>query len=318
MTRLPIYLSVFLCLQVVLISVIYWQRSQQIDSYQTEPLFSFDRDKLDKIVIMGAEQTENAVLTKDENAWFLANLNQLPVSQSQLDTALDKLSALTTNWPIATTKASHQRFELQEDNFQRRIQLFQEGNKVADLLLGSSPGFRKVHLRMLGDDNVYALPLNTFDFPIKDQQWLDKSLLAVRDIKHIQGPDYRLIKEQDTWILKSPADKTVPLYQDKAVGLARALSNLRVLELMPEPPIFVGSAVKTLTVKGQRQHNYQFLEFEDKYYVKQQITDEVFTLNQIDYQRITSVDLAKLTRSESETDAKAEPTGKSVPPLEVE
>ena len=317
MTRLPIYLVVFLCLQVVLTSVIYWQRNQQTGPHQTEPLLSFDRDKLDKIVITGAEQTESAVLTKDKGAWFLTNLNQLPVSQNQLDTALDKLSALTTSWPIATTKTSHQRFELQEDNFQRRIQLFQGGNKIADLLLGSSPGFRKVHLRMLDNDNVYALPLNTFDFPVKDQQWLDKSLLAISAIDSIQGPDYFLIKEQGDWILKSPADKTVPLDQDKAVGLARALSNLRVLELVTEPPVFVGSAVKTLIVKGEQQHNYQFLEFEGKYYVKQQITDKVFTLNQIDYQRITGVDLAGLTRSESETGTKAESTGKSVP-LEIE
>ena len=172
---------------------------------------------------------------------------------------------------------------------------------------------------MLDDDNVYALPLNTFDFPIKDQQWLDKSLLAISDVNSIQGPDYRLIKEQDAWILKSPADKTVPLDQDKAVGLARALSNLRVLELASEPPIFAGPTVKTLIVKGKQKHNYQFLEFEDKYYVKkQQITDKVFTLNQANYQRITGVDLTGLMRSEPETGAKAESTSKSVPPIEIE
>ena len=315
MTRLPAYLFGFLCLQLVLTAVIYWQRHQQSDVHQSQPLLSFDRSKLDRVVIMGADQT--ATLAKDDSAWRMPDLDQLPVSESQLNSALDKLAVLKTNWPVATTQSSHQRFELQEDNFQRRIQLFQADEKVADLLLGSSPGFRKIHLRILGDGNVYALSLNTFDFPTKDEQWLDKTLLAVENINSIQGPDYRLIKEQDNWILKSPSNKTFPLDKGKAVGLAKALSQLRVLELVSEPPEFVGPAVKTFVLENGQQQSYQFLELEDKFYIKQQATDKVFTLNQTDYQRITSVDLAGLTRSELEVDADPEAVSKSVPRLEV-
>ena len=320
MRRLPIYLLGVLCVQIVLALVIYWHNNQQTESHQSQPLLSFDQNTLDKIVIMGPSET--VTLSKhasddNESRWTLTNLNKLPVSQTQLDSALEKLAGLTTNWPIATTPSSHQRFELQDDNFQRRIQLFQGENKVADLLLGSSPGFRKVHLRTLDDDNVYALPLNTFYFPTTDEQWLDKTLLAIDDIKSIEGADYRLLKTADTWTLNAlDKDKLIPLDQDKAIGLAKALSNLRVLEFVTEPPVFADASIKTLVIEGEQQQRYQLLEVDEKYYLKDEETGHVFSIGQTDYQRMTGVTLAGLTLSQPEPASETEPsiTSKSVPP----
>jgi Domain of unknown function (DUF4340) len=309
MMRLPIYLLGFLCLQLVLALGIYWQDHQQSTPQQAQLLLNFNRDKLDKIVITGAEHEQTSTLTKNGDHWILPDLKNLAVSQIQLDSALEKLAALKTNWPIATTQTSHQRFELQEDNFQRRIQLFQEGNKVADVLLGSSPGFRKVYLRVLNDNNVYSLPLNTFDFPVKDADWLDKTLLAASNITAIQGIDYRLTKEQDKWTLQAlSSNKTAPIDQDKAAGLAKALSNLRVLELTSKPPVFVDAAVKNIVIEGEQKRHYQFLELNGKYYIKRQDMDHVFSINQADYQQIAGVDLLGLTASTSEKGTETEIT----------
>lgn len=319
MTRLPTYLLGCLCLQLVLAMALYWQLHRQSDLQAPQSLLNFDRDQLDKIVIMSGEDT--ATLVNDGGHWSLPELGNLAVNSTQLTSAIDKLAGLMTRWPVATTPASHRRFQLQEDNFQRRIQLFQENNKIADLLLGSSPGFRKLHLRVVNDDKVYALPLNTFDFPAKDPQWLDKTLLAIADIKAIQGADYRLAKgqgdqeddkekgdkAQDQWILQAlSTNEQAPLNRDKAAALVNALSNLRVLAWTSQPPAFTDSAVVTLLIEGEQQHTYQFLESENKYYIKRRGADHVFTLGQTDYQRIAAADLSRLTLAPSEGDVEAD------------
>jgi len=312
MTRLSMYLLGFLCLQLVLALAIYWQDHQQSTLQQAQPLLSFSRDTLDKIIVIESEKT--ATLAKDGDHWILPGLDNLVVNQIQLDNALEKLAALTTDWPIATTPTSHQRFELQEDNFQRRIQLFQDDNKVADLLLGSSPGFRKVHLRVLNDNNVYALPLNTFDFPAEETQWLDKNLLAVTGITAIQGTDYRLTKKQDEWTLKSPSsDKLIPIDKDKAMGLVKVLSTLRVVELISQPPVFVDAAVKKMVIEGEQKRHYQLLELNSHYYIKYQDIDRVFSISQKDYQHITDIDLSGLTADTSETNTETETNTTSNP-----
>ena len=60
--------------------------------------------------------------------------------------------------------------------------------------LGTSPGFRKVHARLEGDKQTYAIDFNAFDAPVDADQWYDTEILktAVEDIARIELGAYAL------------------------------------------------------------------------------------------------------------------------------
>ena len=55
------------------------------------------------------------------------------------------------------------------------------------MLLGTSPGFRKVHVRRPNEKEIYTVNLNTYDMPVADTEWLDKALLSAKDVRRIKG-----------------------------------------------------------------------------------------------------------------------------------
>ncbi|MFA0040120.1 hypothetical protein AB4423_25970 [Vibrio chagasii] len=77
------------------------------------------------------------------------------------------------------------------------IALYSKGGKVNELYVGTSPCFKRSHIRQ-EDDDVYALELSAYEASAKDSGWLDKSLLALPSVKRIKGEDFELSKEDDT------------------------------------------------------------------------------------------------------------------------
>ncbi|PQJ49936.1 hypothetical protein BTO12_19200 [Vibrio splendidus] len=67
-----------------------------------------------------------------------------------------------------------------------------------ELYVGTSPGFKRSHIRQEEDDDVYALEFSAYKASTKDSDWLDKSLLALPSVKRIKGENFELIKEDDT------------------------------------------------------------------------------------------------------------------------
>ncbi|MFA0039029.1 DUF4340 domain-containing protein [Vibrio chagasii] len=76
--------------------------------------------------------------------------------------------------------------------------LYSKGGKVNELYVGTSPGFKRSHIRQEEDDDVYALEFSAYKASTKDSDWLDKSLLALPSVKRIKGENFELIKEDDT------------------------------------------------------------------------------------------------------------------------
>ena len=53
------------------------------------------------------------------------------------------------------------------------------GNILATLFAGTSPGFGKVHARLLGEEDVFSVKLSNYEIASGVDDWLDKRLLAV-------------------------------------------------------------------------------------------------------------------------------------------
>ncbi len=109
-------------------------------------------------------------------AWRLES--GLPADNDKVNDLLDKLAELAAPWPVATSADSAERFAVTEDNYQRRLVLEDAEDVVADVFLGTSPGYRRVHARVAGQDEVYSIDFSNYEAPTDVDQWLDKGLLA--------------------------------------------------------------------------------------------------------------------------------------------
>jgi len=142
-------------------------------------LLSFDPAKATKLRVSGDEGAVQ--LIRDGEDWRLAQGSEqdgLPADGGKISELLADLSDLEAPWPVATSDDSAQRFEVTEDNHQRRLVIEDEDGPVADLLLGTSPGYRRVHARISGQSDVYSIDFSNFEAPTDADQWLDKALLA--------------------------------------------------------------------------------------------------------------------------------------------
>ena len=285
----PRYLAVLLIVQLLLAMGIYaYQRNAQ-PQIEAQPLLGFALEDADKLIISDANQ--QVTLQKNNGSWQLPELQQLPVDATKLNSLLDKIKGTKLTWPMTNTASSHERFEVADDKFQRRVQIIQGDKTQAEILLGSSPGFKKVHLRRAGEEPVYAVELSSFEFATSSKDWLDKNLLAAKEPTKIQGPDYVLQKEGDAWRFANEAENSVDT--NKAKALVDAMANLMVQEPASSTPSGDTVSIKLSDTQGDWQ--YDFVKAGDDYFVKRSDRDSFFKISQYDYERIAGVGKSGLT-----------------------
>jgi hypothetical protein len=158
-------LTILFIVQVLLILGVFAYQENSRVQVDAQPLLAIKSADIDRMVIQDA--SNKVTLQKTGSHWQLPDLHQLPVDKQKLDEILQKLDGTKLTWPVTTTASSHERFEVSGTKFQRRIELFQGDAKKADLWLGSTPGFKKIHLRREGENQVYAVELTAFDFASK-------------------------------------------------------------------------------------------------------------------------------------------------------
>lgn len=223
-------LGVVLLLQIVLAFMLFWQPQPGSSTGPAEKLLTFAPDQLTHIQINGPEK-QSLLLEKTAQGWMLPGYYGLPVDETKRAEFVQKLLAMNWGWPISTTKSSIERFEVGVDHYQRHIQ-FKDGERVlGEVYLGTSPGFRKVHARVAGDQAVYAIPFNNYEASIEAKEWMDHNILKpVDQLNRIEGMDFVLEKTDGQWHLVD-ADVQPATDVGQAQQLASLLQGLVVLEV---------------------------------------------------------------------------------------
>ncbi|WP_331346459.1 DUF4340 domain-containing protein [Cellvibrio sp. UBA7661] len=291
-------LTLILFVQLLLIVGIFAYKKNTQLNVDAQPLLGTAISEVDRIIIRDANSS--VVLQKSASGWQLPELQQLPVDQQKLDDILQKLEGTKLTWPVTTTPVSHERFEVTDNKFQRRIELFIGDTKKADILLGSSPGFKKVHLRKESDDNVYAVELTTFEFATNATEWLQKSLLAVKDPTMIKAADYHLQKNGDQWSFVVPADSTSEkIAAEKLNELTNAVANLQIQTAEVQAP--EGGERTTIVVASSAgEFTFEFVKAGDAFFVKRNDNNRYFKISQYEYERIANIKKAALVDSTPE------------------
>jgi len=242
-----------LAAQLVLAVAVHFTNDEHGAFEPTEDLLSFDSTQIDGLRIEDDEA--NTLLTKPDGDWVLPELDDFPADQDAVQRLLDSLAGLKKGWPIATSAVAAERFKVDPEAFQRKLTLLSDERAVATLYVGTSPGFRKAHVRPDGDPAVYAASFNTWEAHTKTDDWIDKGILAIpaADIERIEMSGLVLQRAGDELQLEGlGADEQT---QAEAVrSLVDRLSKLRVQSLLgSEDQAAYEQADPTLEIRVRRK-----------------------------------------------------------------
>ena len=299
-------LSAILALQLALLAALYWPRSSGPVSAGAL-LAEMAGDALRRISIEGGD-AQSVTLSRDADSapWQLAS--GLPADESKVAALLDALTERDSGFAIADSGGAAARFQLGDDAFERRIRLANADTERA-VYLGSSPSFRKIHARREGESAVYVLELNSYDAPTTDNDWLDRSLLAVRNIDALTlyGIDFELGSEGwtrgDGGAVDAAAMET----------LVQALASLRVSARVKDGDEDAAAAEESLRLdvrSGDTDARLTLLEHSDseadieRYYLSSDRYAGVFDTSAYDAERLLEAarSLAGLPDLEDESD----------------
>ena len=209
-----------------------------------------------------ATDEEEVALSRGDDGWNLDG--GLPADDGKVGEVLEKLAKASAAWPVATSAATAERFEVTEDSFQRRLTVVSQDGETATLFLGSSPGYRRVHARAAGADEVFSIDFSNYEAPADPGQWLDRTLLRpdgeVAAVSRDEG--WRLTGgDAGDWLVDgAPADQEAA---DKLIGRFEDLNVLGIAGNEGEP----AGSFAVRDDGGEYRLDFYFVEEEDDYSV---------------------------------------------------
>ncbi|WP_317933099.1 DUF4340 domain-containing protein [Halioxenophilus sp. WMMB6] len=292
MTSTMKWLTGVLIAQLLLAVGVYTQQAHRETTPPSGPLLTFTPDSVTEFDITGSNNQSVTIVRRPDGGWILPGLNNLPADKQLLDEALSHLAGQHEDWPVTQTASAHERFRVADNDFERRLEV-KSGGDSAVLLLGDSPAYRKVYGRLPGQDPVYSLALNSVDFPLHANRWLDKSLLAVNDVSSVKRAEYQLQQQGDQWQLQAEgnilAAADAPRQQ-----LLKVLSELRVTGVADLPPPAEATVTEISVQSGEQLYRYRFAHDDSHYWVSRADLAPTFTMGQYQFAQIVDTGVADL------------------------
>lgn len=299
---------------VVQIAVAVGVNLSQKDYRAFEPqgnLLSFDMKTVNRIQIDGSDNAE-VILNKQDDQWRLPALHDFPADQGNVKRLMERLATLEKSLPVATSKGAAERFKVAENAFERKLTLLQDDKPQATLYVGTSPAFRKVHVRLPGENDIRSVAFNTYEVGVKPEDWIDKAILThkVEDIQRVALPGFS-IERQDKKLVVSGLTEDEETVSDEAKRLLDRIAGLNIRTVLgtANPSDFAKDAEVlryALTLNSGDSQDYIFSKRpDDNYYIlKASDRDEAFEVDAWVVDAIKEVTRDKLVRKKTK-DAKA-------------
>mgnify|MGYP003853747669 CR=1 FL=1 len=231
-SRLLQVLGVVFLAQLLLAGGLYWNTRLGSDFVVAEQLLAFDESKADALVIVSED--ESVSLVRHDDSWQIDGDLNLPADKARVEQLLSQLGDLQAGLPVASSKGAQEQLEVADDAFQRHVRVLQGDEVLADLYVGTSPGYQRAHVRRAGDDAIVAASLSVYDVPEDVNGWMDRELLSFDNVSGIQSDDFALSRVDDDWRIDAPEERVVghEIAQEPLDKILQALHGLRVNALV--------------------------------------------------------------------------------------
>ncbi len=222
-------LGALLGLQLIVIGAVWFLQSGAGES-ASGTLVSFSPEAADELRVGASDQEQPVVIRRTDAGWQLAD--GLPADAAKVDEMLERLAGLRAPWAVATSASARTRFEVTPEQHQRHLEVRSAGETVAELYLGTSPGYQRVHARAADADAVFSVELSNYQLPAEAADWLDKGLLQPEgELSAVARLDaWQLRRDGDGWQLDDQAADA-----DAAGRLVRRFAELRVTGAVATP-----------------------------------------------------------------------------------
>ncbi|MFO0724586.1 MAG: DUF4340 domain-containing protein [Myxococcota bacterium] len=198
-----------LLVQIVLVAATSYARDDKKFVPPTKLFPEFVPDKVTKVAVAGfngtgADKKPTTVnLVKNGTAWGIEGADGYPVDATKIDTLLKNVEKLKAGAPVVEKESFFKKLEVADDEYQRKVTLTHDGKEIS-FFLGSSPGFKRVHLRKAGEKAVVSVEgLAVWDVGSRAQDWVERA--------------YYKIPENDVWAVNLKNSKGA-LRIEKAPG----------------------------------------------------------------------------------------------------
>lgn len=232
MNRLQQILLAILVIQIIGAVIVFMPRSTNA---QSDPLLTeYKADEVVKISIDDYEKN-HADLIKDGSNWvyLLPSQDTFPLEADKAKKVLDQLGQAKNNRMVTRTVTSHKQLKVAEDDFVRKIILEMKDGKKTTIFVGTQPGGKTSHVRIDGQNEVYLIGLDSYDFGATANNWIDTTYVNIpgdtitsMSVKNAQGTFDFEKDSSGTWQMKSLSGK--PFDVDKFLPLVNRMGTLRM------------------------------------------------------------------------------------------
>lgn len=184
MSKVNKLLGVALGLQVVLLVAVGFARDDQKIVQVGKVFDAFEPAKVTKIEVTGnaggeEKKLTTVVLEKQGTTWGVASADGYPADEEKVKTFLENVQKLKSSGPVVSKEAYYSKLEVADDDYQRKIVITHDG-KPLELYLGSSPGFKRTHLRRAGEKEVLLVEgVSVYDVGFRGADWVDRAYFKV-------------------------------------------------------------------------------------------------------------------------------------------
>jgi hypothetical protein len=279
MSRKLIFLSLLLLIQLGL-ALGLSMNGQRLEAFNaTEELLDFNPADSDQLVFKSLDGTD-ITLQKQADGWTLPDHFGAPADGQKVANLLQKLTDMRRPWPVAEKGATDNRFKVADDNFERMLSFMQGDKPFGVLLIGSSPGYRKVYARISGENTVYAVPFSSYQVSLKPEDWIDSQQLQMdaSQISSVELPFGRLTRKGEKLQLDTLGENE-STNEQKAGELIRKMANLTILDIVGKPEQPLAQQVElsfSLTLQNGKVRNYRLLKGGEKEELLLQVSDQPY------------------------------------------
>jgi hypothetical protein len=270
-------LALLFAVQLVILGSVYLATRPQAD--QARPLVGQALQDADQILI--TEGDSRLILKRTEGQWLIEDYGQLPAADSQVAELVEELEAISIHWPVATSASAAERFEVTEGTAKKTLQFLKQDQQLFSLYIGSSPGFRKQHVSLNGQE-VYSVELAEHRISASAEDWLDKDILKLEaSVISAQFDELTVTQQDDSWALAELNDGE----QSNTDAIKRWIdrfSNLQVSGyIAPDEAANILVTDADITVRlttTESETGYNIYSQDESYFIKRFGDDNLFMI----------------------------------------
>lgn len=238
MNRTQLMLGGLLLLQLALIAVLRSPFTSAHAPSAPHPLLpELDTSVASRLELSGADG--KVTVTRDGDAWKLDDLGGFPADPVKVADLLQTLAGLEVREPVVTSSRHHDNLQIADGDNAGRVRLFADGSEtpMADVVVGSAPNYRVLHVRRAGEDAVYEVRgLAAYDVRPDAASWARKELVDLGGeqvdglvLENSHGR-FELARGEEGWTVVSPALVEGPLDSAQIEALLQAVTTMRLVD----------------------------------------------------------------------------------------